>query len=404
MDFELTAEQEDLQRLCRRFAREEIDPHVREHAETEWAGDPEERFPVELWERFEEVGLRAMNVPERYGGDDFSPGVLTQCLLFEELATPDIAIITAISNNWKLPKLLKKLPESVQDEWFPRLLEDPSFSMAQALTEPRGASDRWLPHDDPDVTLDTTAERDGDEWIIDGTKRFITGGYHADLYFTYVNTDPSVGMLDGTSLFLVPRDRPGVEVVRENETVGHRWDCNGEIHFSSVRVPEEHLIFRDSALSDIGDVFEGFRTKTAAKILGAGRGALEEALEYAKSREQGGGPIVDHQIIKDRIAQMGVELESARSTIWRAAAAADAERNNATRLGIIARLHAADAAFDIARHAVEIHGGTGSMRAARVERYLRDATTSLHLFGTQDIHKLKLADAIAERSDPGTPR
>ena len=403
MDFALTEEQRDLQRLCREFARNEIEPWVREHRDAEWAGTAEERFPRPVWEAADEVGLRVMHVPERYGGDDYAPGVLAQCLMFEELATADVSIVAALANGWKLPKLLQKFPQSVQEEWFPRLVDDPTFSMAQALTEPRGASDRWLGVNDPEATLDTTAERDGEEWVIDGTKQFITGGYHADLYFVYLNTDPSAGMFDGTSLVLVPREADGVEVVRENETVGHRLDANGEIRFDGARVPEEYLIFHDSALTEIGSVFTGFRTKTAAKLLGPGRAAFSAAVDYARDRVQGGSAIADHQMIQRRLADMAVALETARTAVWRAAAAWDAGDEAAARLGLIARIHAAEAAFAVAENAVEVHGGAGSMREQGVERYLRDAATGRHLFGTQDVQRLNLVEAVLERREPGTP-
>ena len=403
MDFDLTPEQRDLQRACRQFAREEIAPYVRENLDLEWEGSAEERFPTEVWEVAHEVGLHVLNVPEEFGGDGFEPDVFTQVVMLEELATGDHAIANGLSTNWKLCRLLQEFPEHLQAEWFPRIVEEPTFAMAHALSEPKGASDRWLPYNEPDGNMDTTAVEDGDEWVLNGTKHFVTNGYEADIIFAYANTDDSKGMLDGTSgPFLVPRETDGVEIVRENQTMGMRFDSNAEIHFSDARVPDDHLLIRDTALRDVGRVFTGGRVKVAARILGTGRAAFEQAMEYAQDRIQGGKPIVEHQMIQKKLAHMSINLESARSTVWRAAEAADRGRDNANRLGIIARHYAAEATWDIARDAMEVHGGAGSMRAQGVERLVRDAATNLHLHGTQDIHEIKLVNELTGKGDPGT--
>jgi len=403
MNFSLTEEQRLLKQMCATFATEEIAPWVRANHDVQWEGTADERFPRELWEMADELGLRLMHVPERLGGDGFSPDVLTSCIMLEELLTPDFSIGASFSSNWKLCKLLSEFPESVQDEWFPRIIDDPTFQLAHALTEPKGASDRWLPYNEPDGNMNTTAVREGDEWVLNGTKLFITNGYHAGLYFIYANTDPSAGMLDGTSgPFLVPRDADGFEVVRENQTMGHRFNQNGEVHLTDVRVPDEHLLIHNTALREVGSVFSGGRVKVAAKILGTARGAYEEAVEYANDRVQGGKPIVEHQMVRDRLAAMAVDLETARTIVWRAAEAADAGRPEENKLALIARYYAAEAAFDVARHAMEIHGGAGSVRAQGVERFLRDAAVNLHLHGTQDVHKLKIAKEVVGEFDPGT--
>ena len=403
MDFGLTQEQRDIQRMCREFAEKEIEPYVREHLDVEWEGTPEERFPAEVYEVADEVGLRVIGVPSEYGGDDWHPDVVTEVLMVEELAAGDHGIASAMHVNWKLCNLLRQYPEHLQAEWFPRIVEDPTFMMTHCLTEPKGASDRWLPYNEPDGNMNTVAEKDGDEWVIDGTKQFVTNSYEANLYFVYANTDPSKGMLDGTSgPFLVPGDTPGVTVARENQTIGHRFNSNSEFHFDDVRVPEDHLLIRDTALRDVGQYFRGGRVKVAAGILGTARAASEAGLEYAQDRVQGGKPIVEHQMIQRRIAEMATQLETARTIVWRAAEAADAGRDDANELAIIAKLFAADACMEIAQHCVEIHGGAGSMRPQGVERLMRDAVTNLHLHGTQDVHQIKLVNAIVGEGDPGT--
>lgn len=402
MDFDLTPEQRDLQRLCRQFADEVIEPYVMENRDLEWEGTQAERFPTEVWKAADEVGLRYMNVPEKYGGDDFIPDVLTQAVILEELSTADQAIAVGFHQLWKGCKLLREYPPSVQEEWFSRIVEEPTFVMAHLHTEPRGASDRWLPYNEPEANLDTTAVQDGDEWVINGQKIFASNSYEADLYTISVNTNPSVGIMDGTSALIVPRDAPGLEIGQIHESMGHRFMGQAEVLLNDVRVPEEYLLIRDTALRELGKIFVGGRVKAAAPIIGTGRGAYEAALRYAQERVQGGVPIAQHQMVKNRLAEMAVELETARTIVWRAAEAADRGRQEANRLAILARIHAAEATFDIARNAMEIHGGAGVMRAQGVERYMRDAATSLHLHGTQDIHKLKLANIDLGEGDPGT--
>jgi alkylation response protein AidB-like acyl-CoA dehydrogenase len=142
--------------------------------------------------------------------------------------------------------------------------------------------------------------------------------------------------------------------------------------------------------------------KIAARILGTGRDAFGRAIEYAQDRVQGGVPIIEHQMVQNRVAEMATNLETARSMAWRAAAAADEGQPDANKLGIIARIHAADAVLETAEHAVEIHGGAGTMRAQGIERLMRDAVVNMHLHGTQDIHKIKLVNELTGEGDPGT--
>jgi len=403
MDFDLSPEQRDLQKMCRQFTEKEIKPYVQENGETEWYGTQDDRFPYEVWDVAHENGLHLMNVPLEYGGEELDPDVRTQVIMLEELAAGDHSIANGISTNWKLAGLLRQYPKHLQDEWFPKMVDDPYFAMAHALTEPKGASDRWLPYNEPDGNMNTTAEKDGEEWIINGTKQFITNGWEADIIFVYANSDDSKGMLDGTSgPFLVPTETDGVEVSRVNETVGHRFASNAEMHFSDVRVHEDNLLVENTALRDMGTIFKGGRVKVAARILGTGVAAVNAAFEYAQDRVQGGVPIVEHQMVQSRLADMATDLETARTMIWRAAEAADAGRDDANRLGIVARIHAADAVLSIAENCVEIHGGAGSMRAQGVERLMRDAVTNMHLHGTQDIHKIKLVNELTGKGDPGT--
>ena len=164
-------------------------------------------------------------------------------LIAEEIARGDSGLADKLVQNWKVAVLLRNLaPEHLQEQWFTRLVENPSFLLAHCLTEPKGASDRWLPYNVPEAAMDTRAEQVDGGWRINGRKHYISNGYDAGLYVVYANTRPGSGMLQGTSSFLVPRDTPGLEVVRCNETIGCRFMNNGEIYFSDCVVPDDHLL------------------------------------------------------------------------------------------------------------------------------------------------------------------
>ena len=172
--------------------------------------------------------------------------------------------------------LLRNLaPRHLQERWFPRIVEDPQFLLAHCLTEPRGASDRWLPYNVPEAAMQTRAVKKNGEWIINGRKQFISNGYDAGLFVVYANTNPKVGMLQGTSSFLVPRDTPGLTIARCNETLGCRFMNNGELVFEDMRVPEDHLLAEDNALGRAGVYFQPGKIIQAAKNLGVGVRAFE---------------------------------------------------------------------------------------------------------------------------------
>ncbi|MFQ5861375.1 MAG: acyl-CoA dehydrogenase family protein, partial [Dehalococcoidia bacterium] len=215
----LTEEQRAIQQMVRDFVESYVRPWVRDNRDREWTASPEERWPEELVRKASELGLRTIGVPEKYGGIQYN--AQTWAIIGEELARGDVALIDLLNQNWKLSVLLEgTAPPHLQDYWFPRLMEDPTFVMAHALTEPKGASDRWLPYNAPEAAMDTRAHYENGSWVINGRKQFISNAYEAKLYVVYANTNPEVGMQDGTSSFLVPRDTPGFTVGRAHEKLG----------------------------------------------------------------------------------------------------------------------------------------------------------------------------------------
>ena len=228
-----------------------------------------------------------------------------------ELARGDSGLADKLVQNWKIAVLIAQFaPEHLQEHWFTRYMAEPQFLMAHCLTEPRGASDRWLPYNVPEVNMDTKAVLDGDHWVINGRKQFISNGYDATLYVVYANTDDSVAMAKGTSSFLVPRETPGLEVTACNETIGGRFMNNGEIVFDDCRIPADHLLVHNDALGKAGIYFRPGKVLVAAKSLGIGVGAYEDTVKFVHERVQGGRPIIEHQAVASRIADMATRLEA----------------------------------------------------------------------------------------------
>jgi alkylation response protein AidB-like acyl-CoA dehydrogenase len=385
----LSEEQAALWRVCRDFTDKVIIPFIKDNQGREWSAPPEERWPKELLIEADKLGLRTVGLPEEYGGMKLD--ALTMVLIIEEIARGDPGFAVTLSQNWKIPALFGGIaPKHLQDHWFQRYLGDPTFLWAHCLTEPRGASDRWLPHNVPEANMDTKATFVDDHWILNGRKQFVSNAYLASAYIIYANTDPEAPMRQGTSSFLVPRSTPGLQVVRENEKIGQNYMINAEIFLEDCRVPEDHLLVKDIALEKAGAYFSAGKVLNAARAIGIGRAAMENTSTYVQDHVQGGKPIIQHQAIALRLAEMATMLETMRVFVYNAARALDIGSSNATLLGFMAKLYASETTFEICRQAMEIHGGSGAMREMGIEKHLRDSTILLHTDGTSDIHRFKI--------------
>ena len=207
----LSEEQRMMRESCRAFVDDFVTPFIRRDWQREWLMDPDARLPAEILREADRIGVRTLGVPEEFGGVQLDPATEVQsfAVLAEEIARGDSGLADKLVQNWKVSVLLRNLaPRHLQERWFSRLTSDASFLLAHCLTEPRGASDRWLPYNVPEAAMHTRAVLEGEHWVINGRKQFISNGYDAGLFVVYANTDPAVGMLQGTSSFLVPRDTP----------------------------------------------------------------------------------------------------------------------------------------------------------------------------------------------------
>ena len=389
------------QRMMRDTSRQYVDnvviPFIAADRTREWRMDPDDRLTPEILEQADAAGLRALGVPDRFGGIALDPHTQSQTLavIATELARGDSGLADKLVQNWKISVLIAQFaPEHLQAHWFGRYMSEPQFLMAHCLTEPRGASDRWLPYNVPEVNMDTKAVLDGDHWVINGRKQFISNGYDASLYVVYANTDDWVGMAQGTSSFLVPRDTPGLEVTRCNETMGGRFMNNGEIVFDDCRIPADHLLVHNDALGKAGIYFRPGKVLVAAKSLGIGLGAYEETVKFVHERVQGGRVLIKHQAVALRVADMATRLEAVGALLRHAALAVDEQSPDAVALCNMVKVFAAQEVVTVCQHAMELHGGYGAMLEVGIEKFMRDALINLHSDGTSDVSNFKIVKAM----------
>ena len=389
----LSEEQRMMRDSCRAFVDDVVIPFIRQNWQREWSMTPEDRLPREILAGAETIGVRTLGVPEEFGGIELDPKteVQTFALISEEIARGDSGLADKLVQNWKVSVLLRNLaPRHLQEKWFKRLLADPQFLLAHCLTEPRGASDRWLPYNVPEAAMQTKAVRASGGWVINGRKQFISNGYDAGLYVVYANSNPKVGMLQGTSSFLVPRETKGFAVARCNETLGCRFMNNGEMVFEDMFVPDDHLMVQDTALATAGIYFRPGKIIQASKNLGVGVRAFEVTSDYVQNYVQGGRILIKHQAVALRLADMATKIEAVRALLDRAAEAVDENAPEAETLVNMAKMFASEEIMKVAQHAVELHGGNGIMLDFGIEKVLRDAVIFMHMDATVDISKFKI--------------
>src|SRR5204863_2278929 len=326
IDRTLSEEQRMMRASCRAFVDDFVAPFIRQNWQREWLMDPDARLPRSILEQADRIGIRTLGVPEEFGGVPLDPAheVQTFAISSEEIARGDSGLADKLVQIWKVSVLLRNIaPRPLQERWFPKLVADPAFLLAHCLTEPRGASDRWLPYNVPEAAMNTRAVMKGGEWVINGRKQFISNGYDASLFVVYANSNPKVGMLQGTSSFLVPRGTPGLTIARCNETLGGRFMNNGELVFEDCRVPADHLLVENDALGKAGIYFRLGKIIQASKNLGVGMAAFERTAEYVQNYVQGGRILIKHQAVALRLADMATRLAAVRSLLREAARAVD---------------------------------------------------------------------------------
>lgn len=392
MDFGLNEEQIRWRTIARRFAEDVIKPDALRRDRLLTAA---ERIPWDWIRQADRLGLRTLGVPKTFGGAGVD--IITMCLAGEELAVGDLGFAVIMDQCWKMAHILSDAmtPEQ-QKRFIPPFVADPEATAAIGFTEPGAGSDHQGYYDTPDIDFHSTAVRDGDTYVINGTKRYVSNGCMAKLYFVVTRTDPKKTLREAGSVFIVPSDTPGFRPGFFHEKGSQRLATNGTFHFENCRVPAGNLLVGEGLMSRLrADFMWGSKAEAAATALGVGRAAYEYAMQYARQRVQGGKPIVQLQAVAMMLAQMAMRLDAARTQIWRAAWLADRKQPEARVLGLLAKVNASEAAFEACKLASEVLGGAAIMYDHPVEKYLRDAASFLHSDGTNQICLLRAAQGLA---------
>jgi len=382
MDFKLTEEQLEIKSAVREFCLKEFTPELAMEC------DREEKFPWDLHRKAARLGFVGIHFPEEYGGGGY--GVLENVLVVEEMCRVDSTLGTAIMlGDFACDLILRHGTEEQKERWLPKVARGEAVS-AGAFTEPARGSDI--------TKMDTTAVKEGDEWVINGTKTLISNATIASFFITLCQTNPEAEpTYRGQSLIIVERETPGVDVTKIGGKLGIRSSPTGEVSFSDVRVPEENLL---------GELNRGFyhslyffdesRIEIAAQAVGIAQGALDRALKYAKEREAFGRKIAEFQAISHKLADMATKVEAARLLTYKAAWVVDHGELD-PMLASMAKTYAGRIAVEVADEAIQIFGGYGYIGEYEVERFYRDAKITEIYEGTREIQKNTIARYLVGR-------
>jgi hypothetical protein len=374
----LSPDQEMIRDAVRDFAREQLWPHA-----ARW--DREHVFPHEAHRGLAALGAYGICVPEAYGGAGLD--YVTLALVLEEIAAGDGGTSTAISvTNCPVNAILMRYGSDAQKkQWLTRLAQGELLGVF-CLTEPHVGSEA--------SALRTTARREGDHYVLNGVKQFITSGKNGQLAIVIAVTDKAAGKR-GMSAFLVPTDTPGYVVARLEEKVGQHSSDTAQINFEDCRIPADHLIGEEGEGYRIAlSALEGGRIGIAAQSVGMARSAFEVALQYAKERQSFGTAIFNHQAVGFRLADCATRLEAARQLIWHAAALRDAGRP-CLKEAAMAKLFASEIAEEVCSAAIQTLGGYGYVSDFPVERIWRDVRVCQIYEGTSDVQKILIQRALA---------
>jgi butyryl-CoA dehydrogenase len=379
MKFDLTEDQLAVQQTAREFAQTEVLPKAAEI-------DREHRHPAELVKRMAELGFLGIAVPEQWGGAGLDH--VSYALAMEEIsrACASTGVIMSVNNSLVCDPLNRFATDAQKEKWLKPLASGQLLGCF-ALSEPEAGSDA--------AAQKTTAEKSGDGWVINGTKNWITNGPVADVCVLFTMNDKAAGH-KGITAFILPMKTNGVRTGTPDDKLGIRGSKSSQIFLDDVHLPA------DAVLGEVGGGFkvamstlDGGRIGIAAQALGIARAALEDALAYAQQRRTMGKPIIQHQAISFKLADMATEIDAARLLTLRAAWLKDNKKPYGKEASM-AKLYASDVANRAAREAIQIFGGNGYVTEFPVERHFRDAKITEIYEGTSEIQRLVIAGYLAK--------
>jgi alkylation response protein AidB-like acyl-CoA dehydrogenase len=364
--------------MAREFAQNELIPRATRH-------DREDTIAPEVFQKMSELGLWGLTIPEEYGGAGLGNTALTAVLIEVNRGCAASGVTLSVHNSLVGAPISRYGTEEQRRAWLPKLATGDTIG-SYCLTEANAGSDA--------ASLQTMAVRDGDHWVLNGTKLWVTNGAWAGLYVVYARTNTGVSKSKGISAFVVPRDTPGLSVGKHEKKTGIRGSCSVEIVLENARIPAGNLLGEvDRGFMLAMDTLDGGRIGIAAQAIGIGRACLEASVKYAKEREQFGRPIAEFQAIQWKIADMATQLDAAELLTFRAARLRDAKQP-CTREAAMAKFAASKAANFAADECLQIHGGAGYTDDFHVERLFRDARITEIYEGATDIQRLVIARSL----------
>ena len=393
MDFALNEEQRAWQMKARKFAEEEIKPIT---LERDRIADPVETFTWDIIKKGSKLGFRTAVVDKERGGHaiDF----VTQAIVMAELARGDSAISKTFSQCWKWSHLIQSIcTEDQKERFLTPFMTDDTYVMGSGSTEPGSGSDNRIPPPDVKAGMKLRAERDGDDWVLNGDKVFIANGSVAKLFFVSARTDPTVPMADGTTRFLVTRDTPGFRHGKVFNKSGWRFYQNAELIFDNARIPDANRVgevngARKKVAGDLsGDMFGDL--ELAANALGFCDDACEKAIDFVRTAEQGGRPLKDQQLIALKIGRMKMLTESLRSYVLRVAWEHD-QKMHSPNAALVMNL-STDIGQEVTELALDVFDRAGRAGEHAVEKLVRDAFIWSHLAG-DTVQRLKVSMRLCQ--------
>lgn len=379
MEFGLNKEQDAIQKAAREFAKGEFDKEIAlEHERSH-------TFPSEIWKKACELGFMGIHFPEEYGGQEY--GVFENALVVEEFCRQDSGIGIALSlADFSSEIILRFGSEQQKGKYLIPITEGKAISSG-GITEPDHGSDITL--------MDTTATKQGDEYIINGVKTFITNGTTSDFAIVLCQTDPlAKPTYRGQSIIIVDKDTPGYTTADVGEKMGIKMSPTGELSFNNVRVPLTNLVGQENrGFYHVLEFFDESRIEIGAQALGIAQGAFDRALAYTKERTQFGKKLAEFQVTQHKLADMAAKIETARLVVYKSAWNFD-QGNIDPKLTSIAKMYAARVAVEVADEAIQLFGGYGYMLEYEVERFYRDAKITEIYEGTREIQKNTIASAL----------
>ncbi|MBN2032193.1 MAG: acyl-CoA/acyl-ACP dehydrogenase [Deltaproteobacteria bacterium] len=381
MSFTLSKEQIDIQKAAREFAEKEFRPVAREL-------DAEEKFDDRLWKGAAELGFLAVFVSENYGG--LGLGYLDQCLILEEFARVDLGVTHAVESAFFGSQLIQLVGTEEQKKKYLPALCAGEMRMGVAITEADAGSDV--------SSVSTTAAKDGDDYIINGNKIFITNCTLADFLIVLCVTNPDHPKRhERFSTLIVETDRPGYEANPFHGKLSLRISNTGEVAFKDVRIPRANLLGEEGrGFRNIMEFFNRTRVQVAALGVGTAQGALDKAVAHARRREQFGSPLASFQMIQGKIAEMATMTEAARSICYRAASKLDSGTPDPA-LSSMAKWYCAEVAVKVADEAIQVHGGYGILEEYDVAHYWRNAKVLEIFEGSKEIEKIIIGRKLLGR-------